>query len=96
MANHGYLPRNGIATVLENALASQKVFGMGIELSLFLSVYAAVFSGDLTKVSIGGKPPGSLLGDLGLLGQPQGLSNSHNNFEIDMSPTRLDLYSNEK
>jgi hypothetical protein len=52
--------------------------------------------GDLTKWSIGGPPPQSLLSGIGsgigLLGTPQGLSGSHNKYEGDASPTRPDLY----
>ena len=40
--------------------------------------------------SIGG--PDSLVSVLGLLGQPQGISGSHNKYEGDASPTRGDLY----
>lgn len=74
------------------------VFGMGLDLSAFLAVYSAIMAGDLTSFSIGGKPKtGGLLGgavsSLGLLGEPQGLSSSHNRFEVDGSPTRSDLYS---
>ena len=76
---------------------------MGLELATWLSTYSAVMAGDLTSVSIGGTPKqgrqglvGGLLGSvgtgLGLLGQPQGLSHSHNRFEADVSPTRGDLY----
>ncbi|KAJ4332398.1 hypothetical protein N0V87_008394 [Didymella glomerata] len=72
------------------------IFGMGLELSAFLSVYSGVMAGDVTSVSIGGKPKSGLLGgltsSLGLLGEPQGLGNSHNRFECDASPTRADLY----
>lgn len=97
MANHGYIPHNGISTVLQMTTASQKVFGMSIELAAFLSVYSAVFSGDLVKFSIGGKPPADGLLNLGgLLGEPRGLSHSHNNFECDGSPSRKDMYANDK
>lgn len=48
--------------------------------------------GDLTSWSIGGPPPNSLLGSIGFLGAPQGLSGSHNKYEGDGSPTRPDLY----
>ena len=73
------------------------VFGMGLDLAGFLSVYSGVMAGDITSVSIGGKPKtGGLLGglttSLGLLGEPQGLSMSHNRFEADASPTRADMY----
>ncbi|KAF2996809.1 hypothetical protein E8E13_001732 [Curvularia kusanoi] len=97
MANHGYLPRNGMSTILQMTTASTEVFGMGLDLSAFLAVYSAVMAGDLNSFSIGGKPKSNgLLGltsSLGLLGEPQGLSASHNRFESDGSPTRADLYS---
>ncbi|CAN9323128.1 unnamed protein product [Alternaria alternata] len=97
MANHGYLPRNGIASLTQLTMASNEVFGMGIELSGFLSVLATVMGGDITSVSIGGKPKsgglvGGLVTGLGLIGEPQGLSATHNRFEADCSPTRGDVY----
>jgi hypothetical protein len=97
MANHGYISRTGVESVVQLALASTEVFGMGIDLSTFLSVYSGIVAGDVTSVSIGGKPKnGGLLGgvgsSLGLLGEPQGLDASHNRFEADVSPTRADLY----
>jgi hypothetical protein len=87
------MPLLNTHTVLTTA-----VFGMGLDLSAFLAVYSAIMAGDLTSFSIGGKPKsGGLLGgatsSLGLLGEPQGLSASHNRFECDASPTRADLYS---
>lgn len=70
---------------------------MGHDLAAFLSVYSGIMAGDLTTVSIGGPASSGLLaglgGALGLLGKPQGLSNSHNRFEADASPTRADLYT---
>lgn len=73
------------------------VFGMGLDLSAFLAIYSAIMAGDLASFSIGGKPKSGLLGglttSLGLLGEPQGLSASHNRFEHDGSPLRADLYS---
>ncbi|USP80352.1 uncharacterized protein yc1106_07626 [Curvularia clavata] len=97
LANHGYISRTGVASVLELTAASTEVFGMSTDLSAFLSVYSGIMAGDITSVSIGGKPKsGGLLGgltsSLGLLGEPQGLSASHNRFEADCSPTRADLY----
>jgi hypothetical protein len=69
---------------------------MGLDLAGFLSVYSGVMAGDIVSVSIGGKPKSGLLGgltsSLGLLGEAQGLSASHNRFEADASPTREDLY----
>ena len=68
------------------------VYGMGLDLGGFLAVYGAVMDGDLTSWSIGGPPPSSLVASVGLLGQPQGISGSHNKYESDASPTRGDLY----
>lgn len=52
---------------------------MGLDLAGFLAIYGAVFDGDLLSWSIGGPQPTNLLSPLaGLLGQPQGLSGSHN------------------
>lgn len=68
------------------------MFGMGLDLGAFLSVYGAVADGNGLEWSIGGPTPqvGSLLGLLG--GTPQGISGSHNKYESDVSPTRGDLY----
>lgn len=74
---------------------------MGLDLAAFLSVYASVMGGNITAASIGGKPKrqDGILGlvsgistGLNLLGEPQGLSGTHNRFEADGSPTRGDLY----
>lgn len=90
MANHGYIPHNGVATIQQYIDGTTKVFGMGVDLAGFLAVYGAIFDGDLTSWSIGGPAPGIDLD--GLLGVPQGLSGSHNKYENDVSPTRGDLY----
>jgi hypothetical protein len=73
-------------------LTNGSVFGMGTDLATFLAVYGAVMDGDLVSWSIGGPPTSSLLSSIGLLGQPQGISGSHNKYESDASPTRPDLY----
>lgn len=69
---------------------------MGLDLAAILSVYSGIMAGDITSFSIGGKPKSGILGgltsSLGLLGEGQGLSGSHNRFEGDASPTRADLY----
>ncbi|ETN38619.1 uncharacterized protein HMPREF1541_06656 [Cyphellophora europaea CBS 101466] len=90
LANHNYIPHDGVATIGEFVEATNKVFGMGIDLATFLSTYGAVMDGDLTSWSIGGPPPGGLLS--GILSPPRGISNSHNKYESDVSPTRGDLY----
>jgi len=91
LANHNYLPHDGVATITEFVSATNQVFGMGIDLATFLSTYGAVMDGDLTSWSIGG-PPGGVSLLPGLLSQPQGISGSHNKYETDGSPTRGDLY----
>jgi hypothetical protein len=65
---------------------------MGVDLATILAVYGAVFDGDLTSYSIGGPDSRVSLLGLGLLGEPEGLSGSHNKYEGDASPTRGDLY----
>jgi hypothetical protein len=91
LANHNYLPHDGVATIDQFVSATNKVFGMGIDLAIFLSVYGAVMDGDLTSWSIGGPPPSSGLVN-GPLSQPRGISYSHNKYEADASPSRGDLY----
>lgn len=66
---------------------------MGADLSGFLTVLGSTIDGDGTSWSIGGPSKHSnTLG--GLLGEPQGLSGSHNKYEADASPGRGDLYLN--
>lgn len=90
LANHNYLPHDGVATINQFVTATNKVFGMGLDLGLFLSTYGALVDGDLTSWSIGG--PTSLISSIAGLGTPQGISGSHNKYESDSSPTRGDLY----
>jgi len=96
LANHGYISRTGVDSVLAVTSACNEVFGMGLDLAAFLSVYTGVMAGDIASFSIGGKPKSGLIGgltsSLGLLGEGQGLSASHNRFEADASPFRTDLY----
>ena len=90
MANHGYLPHNGVGTIQNFIDGTAAAFGMGADLASLLGVYGAIFDGDLSSYSIGGPVTGLTVA--GLLGQPQGLSGSHNKYEGDVSPTRGDLY----
>ncbi|KAF8865690.1 Cloroperoxidase [Acephala macrosclerotiorum] len=90
MANHGYIPRNGVATIQQFIDGTYDVFGMGNSLGGFLAIYGVIFDGDATKWSIGGPAPS--VSNLGLLGTPQGISGSHNKYESDVSPSRPDLY----
>ncbi|CAE6424661.1 unnamed protein product [Rhizoctonia solani] len=99
LANHGYLPHNGVTPLTQAIEATNKVFGMGIDLGTVLSVYsrivnAAVYDGNPLTLqwSIGGSPGGLVLPPL--LSAPQGLSGSHNKYEGDASATRADAYMN--
>ena len=90
MANHGYLPHNGIGTIQQFIDGTMAAFGMGPDLASFLAVYGAIFDGNLASYSIGGPTAGVTV--IGALDQPQGLSGSHNKYEGDVSPTRGDLF----
>lgn len=70
---------------------------MALDLATFLAIYGTVFNGDSLSLtpgySIGGPASlGGILGGLGILRTPSGLSGSHNNYEADTSSTRGDLY----
>lgn len=75
------------------------VFGLGADIAGFLAVYGAIFDGNIVSLnpgySIGGPSAlnENILGGLGLLGTPQGLSGSHNKYESDASSARYDLYT---
>jgi len=84
MANHGYIPHNGVATITQFIEGTGKVFGMGVDLAAFLAVLGASIDGDGLSWSIGGANPALLVGN--------GLTGSHNKYESDVSPTRPDLY----
>jgi hypothetical protein len=72
-------------------LTTHVVFGMGVDLSTVLAVYGGAIDGNVVSWSIGG-PDSRVSIPLNLLGQPQGISGSHNKYEGDASPTRGDLY----
>ncbi|KAI9648634.1 hypothetical protein NHQ30_003272 [Ciborinia camelliae] len=94
-ANHGYIPHNGVGTIGDFIDGTNVAYGMSLDLGGFLSIYGAVFDGNLLAWSIGGPTPNNALplGNLlGLTGQPQGISGSHNKYESDTSSTRPDLY----
>ncbi|KAG9092035.1 hypothetical protein FRC07_011738 [Ceratobasidium sp. 392] len=101
LANHGYLPHNGVTPLGQAVDATNKVFGMGLDLGTLLSVYSndnsrvtAIYDGNPLTLdwSVGGSPGGLVLPPL--LSAPQGLSGSHNKYEGDASPTRADAYLN--
>ncbi|KAL6719045.1 hypothetical protein ACLMJK_003280 [Lecanora helva] len=97
LANHGYLPHNGVADIPTIIDAVNTAYSMALDLGTFLAQYGTAFDGNAVSLdpgySIGGPTAGGqILGGLGLLGTPTGLSGSHNNYEGDTSPTRGDLY----
>ncbi|PGH00424.1 hypothetical protein GX51_05832 [Blastomyces parvus] len=100
LANHGYIPHNGVVTTAQVIFAINDVYGMGIDLATILGVLGTVWVGNPISLtpgfSIGGPHNQSenILNDLlGLIGTPQGLIGSHNMIESDSSNTRDDLYS---
>ncbi|KAF2810894.1 Cloroperoxidase [Mytilinidion resinicola] len=97
LANHGFIPHNGIATIDELVNASMNVFGLGYDLAHLASIYGTAMSvsTDLYHMSIGGPAPrGSTPADadVTLLVNPGGLSTTHVAFEHDSSVTRIDKY----
>ncbi|KAH7197292.1 Chloroperoxidase [Fusarium flagelliforme] len=99
LANHGYIKRSGITSLVEMLGAANQVYGMGIDLATVLATLSTVYVGNPLSLnpgfSIGGAPKGldNILGNLaGLLGKPRGLDGSHNVIEGDASNTRADLY----
>ncbi|KAL3420535.1 oxidase [Phlyctema vagabunda] len=99
LANHGYIPHDGVVGFLEVIAAINQVYGMGIDTSTVLAAMGTVWVGNPISLnpgfSIGGYTDKSnnILGNLlGLLGTPRGLVGSHNFIESDSSNTRDDLY----
>ncbi|KAK2804841.1 hypothetical protein FQN51_001483 [Onygenales sp. PD_10] len=100
LANHGYIPHNGVTSMAQVVWAINDVYGMGLDLGTILGVLGTVWVGNpislLPGFSIGGPTNQShnILNDLlGLIGEPQGLMGSHNLIESDSSNTRDDLYN---
>ncbi|PGH35241.1 hypothetical protein GX50_01937 [[Emmonsia] crescens] len=100
LANHGYIPHNGVTTTAQVIFATNDVYGMGLGLATILGVLGTVGVGNPISLtpgfSIGGPTNQSenILHDLlGLIRTPQGLIGSHNLIESDSSNTRDDLYS---
>ncbi|PHH66061.1 hypothetical protein CDD81_586 [Ophiocordyceps australis] len=87
LANHGYLPRNGVANLLQFFQATTSVYNMGPDIAAILAVYGGATSGDFISFSMGGDETRNFFG------KPRGLSFTHNIFEVDASPTRGDFYS---
>ncbi|RDA89433.1 hypothetical protein CP532_6116 [Ophiocordyceps camponoti-leonardi (nom. inval.)] len=92
LANHGYLPRDGVGTVDDFVRATNEVYGVDMDVARYLATIGSVFSGDSVRWSIGGPPDGEPDPTLGMKKRPLGLAGSHNIYETDASATRCDLY----
>jgi hypothetical protein len=81
-SNHGYLPRNGIASIEQTVSGLGKLYNLGPRITAVLAAYAVITEGNpLEGVwSIGGPLPTDEL-TAPLLGTGQGLSYSHNTYE---------------
>ena len=91
LANHGYIPRTGIATIGQINAATATVFNLGADLSTLLSTGGAIDGGDIFSqtMSIGGPDNrvGLLNGALnGIFGTPSGIAghgkNNANTFSL--------------
>ncbi|KAF8134103.1 Chloroperoxidase [Mycena galopus ATCC 62051] len=92
LANHNYIPHNGIASVDNTVAACVQGLDFCIVATALGFAYATnPLDFPLLTYSIGGPPPGSggILGSI--TGQAVGLSGTHNQFESDASATRCDL-----
>ncbi|KAH9818917.1 Chloroperoxidase [Melampsora americana] len=96
MANHGYIPRNGITDMTQLAYGLEEGLGLAPDLTLVLIVFALKTSVDLTtmKMSIGGTDPRTDGPLSGLLGRAPGLfsAEAHDKYEIDGSLGGDDAY----
>ncbi|KAF7971577.1 hypothetical protein HWV62_20830 [Athelia sp. TMB] len=96
MANYGYIPRNGIATLTQLLWGQQEMLGIGPDLAAVLVAFAAIAAVDPTtlKVSIG-NVDSRTSGLLSVtLGQAPGIFDkvSHNEYEVDGSTAYTDSY----
>ncbi|GIZ48876.1 hypothetical protein CKM354_001191900 [Cercospora kikuchii] len=94
-SNHGYLPRNGIASIAQTVSGLGALYNLGPRISAALAVYAIATTGNVVEGvwSIGGPLPEFPLTNP-LIGTGQGLSFSHNIYEGDSSIGRGDSYIN--
>lgn len=92
-ANHGFLPRDGKATIAETVTGLGDAYGMNPDLAAFLAAVAILISGDIPsgQWSIGAGFPSTI--PL-LLSDPKGLTGTHNKYEGDSSIVRGDAYLN--
>lgn len=99
LANHGYIHRSGVVSLIDAVAGMHQVYNMGVDLALVLAIMGVVWTGNPVSLepsfSIGGNSTAvwnALDNVQGLLATPQGIDYSHNFIEADSSPTRNDLY----
>ncbi|PFH61402.1 hypothetical protein XA68_17454 [Ophiocordyceps unilateralis] len=80
LANHNYIPRNGVVNSFQVIFALYRVYGVGLDLGALLSALSTC------------RPPLDSL----LLGEPRGITAGHNFLEADSSNTRADVYESGK
>ncbi|KAJ7025524.1 Chloroperoxidase [Mycena alexandri] len=91
LANHNYLPHDGLMTVEECLSIPEEVWGFGPDFSAIACNLAEMYGrSEGVRISLGG--PARLADALGTSLDQQGLSGTHNQFESDSSPTRGDYY----
>lgn len=92
-ANHGFLPRNGVANIQQTMDGLAAAYSMSSDLSLALAVIAIAICGDpiAGTWSIGKGQAGTL----GLLGAPTGIVGTHTRYEGDASIVRGDAYMHD-
>ena len=99
MANHSYIHRSGVVSLIDAVAGMHQIYNMGIDLALVLAIMGVVRTGNPVSLD-----PSFSIGDdstavwnaldnaqspLGIL---QGIDYSHNFLEVDASPMRNDLY----
>ncbi|KZS95533.1 Cloroperoxidase [Sistotremastrum niveocremeum HHB9708] len=93
LANHGYLPRNGVASYEQIINATREGFNMDHDLAAFDAAFAMLARGNafVNRLSIGGETPlvPPLPGQIDGPGSPGGIA-KHGRFEGDVSMTRED------
>jgi hypothetical protein len=91
LANYNYIPRSGVASLVELIWGQMEGLGIGYDAAAFLAVNGVFLCGDIRtqKLSIGeadiGTNPKNLLGKPIGTAPACGLTNCHNFFEVDCS-----------
>ncbi|KJZ75261.1 hypothetical protein HIM_05455 [Hirsutella minnesotensis 3608] len=99
LANHNYIPHDGVVNSFQIIFALNRVYGVGLDLGALLSALATVWAGVQFSInprwSINGTSPKASYpfhGLFGLVGEPRGITAGHNLLESDSSNTRGDAY----